>query len=150
TLPAATTVSSFTAALTGLPAATPIHYRAVARSDFATVTGADRTLTTARNPPPAVNKRPTSRITGLKAKVRRARLKRFTGTASDPDGNLARVDVAVTRALGGARASAARKRCLVLGARGRLVKGARTGRRCRPHFLKAKGTATWRFTLKKR
>ena len=150
TLPAGTSVASFTAALTGLPANTTIHYRAVARSDFAAVTGPDRTLTTAQNPPPVVNKRPTSRITGLKAKVHRAKLKRFKGTASDPDGNLARVDVAVTRALGGARASAARKRCLVLGAKGRLVKGARKGGRCLPHFLKARGKAKWRFTLKKR
>ena len=38
---------AFTAALTGLPAGTVIHYRAVATSDFGTLTGVDQTLTTA-------------------------------------------------------------------------------------------------------
>jgi hypothetical protein len=42
----------FTAQLTGLPAGTTIHYRAVAASDFGTVVGADQTLTTASPPPP--------------------------------------------------------------------------------------------------
>jgi hypothetical protein len=42
----------FNAALAGLPAGTTIHYRAVAVSDFATITGADQTFTTASNPPP--------------------------------------------------------------------------------------------------
>jgi hypothetical protein len=36
----------FSAQLTGLPAGTTIHYRAVAVSDFGTFAGADRTLTT--------------------------------------------------------------------------------------------------------
>ena len=37
---------AFTAALNGLPAGTVIHYRAVATSDFGTLTGGDQTLTT--------------------------------------------------------------------------------------------------------
>jgi hypothetical protein len=37
----------FNAVLTGLPAGTTIHYRAVASSDFGTIPGADRTFTTA-------------------------------------------------------------------------------------------------------
>ena len=41
----------FAAALTGLPAGTTIHYRAVAASDFGTFVGADETLTTASTPP---------------------------------------------------------------------------------------------------
>jgi hypothetical protein len=41
----------FAAALTGLPAGTTIHYRAVAVSDFGTFVGADQVLTTAPNPP---------------------------------------------------------------------------------------------------
>jgi hypothetical protein len=48
--------AAFSAQLTGLPAGTTIHYRAVASSDFGTFTGADQTLTTASpagNPPPA-------------------------------------------------------------------------------------------------
>ncbi len=44
-------VSGFTAQLSGLPAATRIHYRAVAVSDFGTFVGADETLTTASGPP---------------------------------------------------------------------------------------------------
>ena len=42
----------FTAQLTGLPAGTTIHYRAVVTSDFGTFVGADQTLTTASTPPP--------------------------------------------------------------------------------------------------
>ena len=41
---------TFSAALTGLPAGTTIHYRAVATSDFGTQLGADQTLTT-QSPP---------------------------------------------------------------------------------------------------
>jgi hypothetical protein len=45
--------AAFTAALSGLPAGTTVHYRAVASSDFGTFTGADQTLTTnsVTNPP---------------------------------------------------------------------------------------------------
>jgi hypothetical protein len=42
----------FSAALTGLPAGTVIHYRAVATSDFGTFVGEDRTLTTVASPAP--------------------------------------------------------------------------------------------------
>ncbi len=42
----------FTAALTGLPAGTTIHYRAVAVSDLGTFLGADQTLTSASTPAP--------------------------------------------------------------------------------------------------
>ena len=41
----------FTAQLNGLPAATTIHYRAVAVSDFGTFVGADQTLKTASSEP---------------------------------------------------------------------------------------------------
>jgi hypothetical protein len=43
-------VDTFTAALTGLPAGTVIHYRAVATSDFGTLFGADQTFTTSSPP----------------------------------------------------------------------------------------------------
>jgi hypothetical protein len=39
-------VDQFSAQLTGLPAGTTVHYRAVVASDFGTLVGADRTLTT--------------------------------------------------------------------------------------------------------
>jgi hypothetical protein len=42
----------FSAQLTGLPAGSTIHYRAVVNSDLGTFVGADQTLTTASTPPP--------------------------------------------------------------------------------------------------
>jgi hypothetical protein len=45
-------IDQFSAQLTGLPAGTTIHYRAVAVSDFGTFAGADQTLTTQSPPPP--------------------------------------------------------------------------------------------------
>jgi hypothetical protein len=45
---------AFSAALSGLPAGTTIHYRAVATSDFGTLVGADQTLKTTSPPPPPV------------------------------------------------------------------------------------------------
>jgi hypothetical protein len=45
-----TSATPFTASLAGLPAATTIHYRAVAVSDFGTFVGGDQTLTTAPTP----------------------------------------------------------------------------------------------------
>lgn len=47
----AETGTKFSAIVSGLPAGTVIHYRAVATSDFGTFTGADRTLTTESSPP---------------------------------------------------------------------------------------------------
>jgi hypothetical protein len=52
TLGADNAADPFAAALTGLPAGTIIHYRAVATSDFGTVVGADQTLKTGTTPPP--------------------------------------------------------------------------------------------------
>jgi hypothetical protein len=43
---------TFSAALTGLPSGTTIHYRAVATGDFGILTGSDQTLTTSSPPPP--------------------------------------------------------------------------------------------------
>jgi hypothetical protein len=58
-IPVGNDPAAFTAQLTGLPAGTLIHYRAVAQSDFGTFAGADQTLTTTSPgsgtpPPPAV------------------------------------------------------------------------------------------------
>ncbi len=54
-LPPASGVSTpFAAQLTGLPAGTTIHYRAVAETDFGTVDGQDQTLQTAAASAPAV------------------------------------------------------------------------------------------------
>jgi hypothetical protein len=46
------TSDTFTAALSALPAGVPIHYRAVAVTDFGTLVGADRTITIAAPPKP--------------------------------------------------------------------------------------------------
>ena len=54
TLAPANLATSFAAQLTGLPAGTTIHYRAVAVSDFGTFAGADQTLTTSPTPPGTV------------------------------------------------------------------------------------------------
>jgi hypothetical protein len=45
-------VDPFSAVLSGLPAGTLIHYRAVATSDFGTLFGADQTVKTSSPPPP--------------------------------------------------------------------------------------------------
>jgi hypothetical protein len=50
------TADAFSAVLTGLPAATTIHYRAIATGDFGTLTGADQTLKTSSPPPPTPGK----------------------------------------------------------------------------------------------
>ena len=45
-------IDTFSAPLSGLPAGTVVHYRAVATSDFGTLFGADETVTTSSPPPP--------------------------------------------------------------------------------------------------
>jgi hypothetical protein len=52
--PASGVSTPFAAQLTGLPAGTTIHYRAVAQTDFGTVDGQDQTLQTAAASAPAV------------------------------------------------------------------------------------------------
>jgi hypothetical protein len=52
--PASGVSTPFAAQLTGLPAGTIIHYRAVAQTDFGTVDGQDQTLHTAAAAPPPV------------------------------------------------------------------------------------------------
>jgi hypothetical protein len=49
-LPVAVVPGTFSATIAGLPPATTFHYRAVVDSDFQTLFGADRTVTTARGP----------------------------------------------------------------------------------------------------
>jgi hypothetical protein len=52
TIGVGTTPVPFSTGLAGLPAGTTIHYRAVASSDFSSITGADQTFTTAAVPAP--------------------------------------------------------------------------------------------------
>jgi hypothetical protein len=64
----------FTAQLTGLPAATTIHYRAVVVSDFGTFVGGDQTLTTTSPPSPPPGPATTTigqaKVSGSTASVR--------------------------------------------------------------------------------
>src|SRR5262249_16740749 len=63
----------FTALLSGLPAGTTIHYRAVAVSDFGTFVGGDQTFTTAPVPLPQVNGKASAakaKVSGTSANVR--------------------------------------------------------------------------------
>jgi hypothetical protein len=65
--------TAFSAQLTGLPAGTTVHYRAIAVSDFGTFVGADQTLTTLSVVPPPGSGKATvgrARIVGSTAKVR--------------------------------------------------------------------------------
>ncbi len=63
--------TGFAAQLSGLPAGTTIHYRAVATSDFGTFVGADQTLTTNPLPPPPGTVRVGhAKVTGQTARVR--------------------------------------------------------------------------------
>jgi CSLREA domain-containing protein len=81
------------------------------------------------------------------------KLKAFSGTASDPENQLAAVEIAVLSTSGGARATAKRvKRCLNLQGNGRLKrKKAGKGGRCGPtNFLRAKRTTKWSYKLKHR
>ena len=67
-IPVGTASTAFSAALTGLPAGTTIHYRAVASSDFSPITGADQTFTTSNAPPPP-NVRPKVTVVRIPHKV---------------------------------------------------------------------------------
>jgi virginiamycin B lyase len=71
-LPAGGRPVAISAALTGLPARTVIHYRVVATNAYGTVTGADRTFTTLSGPAPS--------LTGLRESSRRWREGRGGGT----------------------------------------------------------------------
>jgi hypothetical protein len=119
------------------------------------VTGPTKSFTTAAAsgppppPPPPATKPPKSRIVGLPHKVKSKKLKRIHGTASDPDDAVARVDVAVTRTTGRAHAAAA-ARCLRLTSRGTLKSSRPKKGICAPLFLRASGTKSWKFVLKKR
>jgi hypothetical protein len=97
------------------------------------------------------NGEPDSNIGKIVKKARK--LKKFSGTASDPEGQLAAVEIAVVSTSGGAKATAKRiKRCLNLQGNGRLKrkKAGKKGR-CGPaKFLRAKGTTKWTYKLKRK
>jgi hypothetical protein len=84
-----------------------------------------------------------------------AKLKALSGTATDADGDLARVEVAIYQATGGAKAAGGKPKsspaCRNVNAAGKVVKGKLDSRRrCVPTlFLRAGGTTKWTFRLPK-
>jgi uncharacterized delta-60 repeat protein len=105
----------------------------------------------------AINKPPHARMKPVPKRTRANRLNGFVGTANDPDGPLARVQVAVTKVLPrGAKASARNggPKCLAMkNAKAKFKpakrKGAKGKKRCQPRWLNVKGTAKWGFKLKR-
>jgi uncharacterized delta-60 repeat protein len=108
-----------------------------------------------RDPRPPVNRAPHARMKKVPPKVAAARLKGFSGTASDPDGDLLqKVQIALVKLVpGGAKASRrAAARCFTLKnrrARFKPVRLKRKGKRCPQRWLAVKGKAKWRFRLKR-
>jgi hypothetical protein len=117
----------------------------------------DTTPPSGGSPPPAsplpapaasVPSEPDSAIR-VSAKAAAKSFKAISGTASDPDGDLARVEVALVRLVGGAKA--ARAGCQALQANGRLKTVKLVRGRCRPvPFIKASGLARWSLRLPRR
>jgi virginiamycin B lyase len=85
-----------------------------------------------------------------KGAARAGKLRKLMGTASDDKG-VARVDVAVLKLSGGARAAKRVKpkpACSQLTAAGKFIRVKPKGRRCSPTvFLRAKGTRRWSLKL---
>jgi hypothetical protein len=100
-------------------------------------------------PLPAVPAEPDSFIAALPKALAARKLTAFSGRATDADGDLARVEIAVVRTTGTAKA--ARAGCAALTAAFRLKTVAPVRGRCRPTlFLKAKGLARWSLKLGRR
>lgn len=103
------------------------------------------------------NQAPHARMKRVPKKLKANRLRGFVGSANDPDGTIAKVQVALLKLVpGGAKASAkkAAPKCLALkNARAKFKpakpKGAKGKRRCEPRWLGVKGTERWSFKLKK-
>jgi len=98
-------------------------------------------------PSPVLDGKPTTTIARLRAGLRASKLKRLTGTARD-DRGVARVEVAIVRLGGGAKASAAKASCRQLGPKGTLVTLKPKKGRCAPtSWRRAKGTRSWALGL---
>ncbi len=82
-----------------------------------------------------------------KSKIRRKNLKRLAGTAG-PAGSVAKVEIALRKV---DKRALRRKRCLWLkNNKARFVKTRAAGKRCStPRFLKAAGTDSWTYRLKR-
>lgn len=104
--------------------------------------------------PVAKNQPAHARMKAVPKKLALGKLTRFSGTASDPDGNgVQKVQVAlVKRARGGAKAKAsagARLRCFALNAKLRFKRTKAKGKQCPQVWITAKGTSKWSLKLKR-
>lgn len=102
---------------------------------------------------PVANKPAHAKMKAVPKKVALGKLKGFSGTASDPDGNgVQKVQIAlVKRARGGVKAkasAAARLRCFALSAKQRFKPTKAKRNQCPQVWLTAKGTSKWSFKLK--
>ena len=135
----------------GTPATTAMT---IADDDLppATPPGGIQTPADPLSPPVTEPRAPDSNLDPLARTIAAGRLKILSGSASDPDGDLARVDVALVSAVGGARAAASRPTCLHYGRAGRITRRrAGSSRRCSPRtWLRASGSTRWRFRLPRR
>jgi hypothetical protein len=86
---------------------------------------------------------PAASSAALKAVLKARALKAFSGTAADADGDLSLVRIGLVRIAG--------RKCQTLQSSGRLKSSPRSGGKCVPAvFLKAAGTAAWKFKLRRR
>jgi uncharacterized delta-60 repeat protein len=101
------------------------------------------------------NKAPHARMKKVPKKVKAAKLKRFSGTASDPEGAALTVQVAVVKLLkSGAQPKKAIGSCWVMkNAKGKFkrikAEATKGDQRCPQRWLAVKGKAKWSFKLKK-
>lgn len=103
--------------------------------------------------PVAPNLAPFARMKAVPKKLALGKLKGFSGTASDPDGNgVQKVQIAlVKRARGGVKAKAsagARLRCFALNSKFRFKRTKAKKNQCPQVWLTVKGTSKWNFKLK--
>jgi uncharacterized delta-60 repeat protein len=91
----------------------------------------------------SANKPPHARMKVVKVKVLAAKLKKFSGTAADGDGDgLQKVQIAVIKKVG--------KRCFAMkNAKGKFKRVKAKGKQCPQRWLAAKGKAKWSFKLKR-
>jgi uncharacterized delta-60 repeat protein len=91
----------------------------------------------------AENQPPHARMKPVKKKVPAVKLKKFSGTAADADGNgLRQVQIAVVKKVG--------KRCFAMkNAKGKFRRAKAKGKQCPQRWLAAKGKAKWSFRLKR-
>lgn len=101
----------------------------------------------------AANRPPHARMRKVPRKVAAKKLKGFSGSAADPDGDALRVQIALVKVVRGRarRGGRAASACFALNARGHLGRvRVEKGRQCPQRWLPATGAPKWRFRLKRK